>query len=143
MKVAVLGGGHGCYAAAADLAEAGHEVRLWRRDGAALAPVVETGGIVLVDEHGRREVAIAMATADLGAALAGAELIVVPSPAIAQADIARAIAPHLQSGQVVFLPPGTFGSFVMARIIREQGRALKSRGRRPGPCRTWREARSA
>ena len=121
MKIAVLGGGHGCYAAAADLAEAGHEVRLWRRDGAALAPVVEAGGIVLVDERGRREVAIAMATADIGAALAGAELIVVPSPAIAQADIARAMAPHLQSGQVVFLPPGTFGSFVMARIVREQG----------------------
>jgi len=120
MKIAVLGGGHGCYAAAADLAEAGHEVRLWRRDGAALAPVVEAGGIVLVDERGRREVAIAMATADLGAALAGAELIVVPSPAIAQADIARAMAPHLRSGQVVFLPPGTFGSFVMARIVREQ-----------------------
>ena len=121
MKIAVLGGGHGCYAAAADLAEAGHEVRLWRRDGAALAPVVEAGGIVLVDERGRREVAIAMATADLGAALAGAELIVVPSPAIAQADIARAMAPHLRSGQVVFLPPGTFGSVVMARIVRAQG----------------------
>jgi len=121
MKIAVLGGGHGCYAAAADLAEAGHEVRLWRRDGAALAPVVEAGGIVLVDERGRREVAIAMATADLGAALRGAELIVVPSPAIAQADIARAMAPHLQDGQVVFLPPGTFGSFVMARIVRAQG----------------------
>jgi len=120
MKIAVLGGGHGCYAAAADLAEAGHEVRLWRRDGAALAPVVEAGGIVLVDERGRREVAIVMATADLGSALAGAELIVVPSPAIAQADIARAMAPHLRSGQVVFLPPGTFGSFVMARIVREQ-----------------------
>ena len=37
MKIAVLGGGHGCYAAAADLSEAGHEVRLWRRDAAALA----------------------------------------------------------------------------------------------------------
>jgi opine dehydrogenase len=121
MKIAVLGGGHGCYAAAADLAEVGHEVRLWRRDGAALAPVIEAGGIVLVDERGRREVAIAMATADLGAALAGAELIVVPSPAVAQADIARAMAPHLRNGQVVFLPPGTFGSFVMARIAREQG----------------------
>ena len=43
MKIAVLGGGHGCYAAAADLAEAGHEVRLWRRDAAALAPVVDSG----------------------------------------------------------------------------------------------------
>ena len=52
MKIAVLGGGHGCYAAAADLAEAGHEVRLWRRDGAALAPVVEAGGIVLSTSAG-------------------------------------------------------------------------------------------
>ena len=39
MKIAILGGGHGCYAAAADLSEAGHEVRLWRRDAAALAPL--------------------------------------------------------------------------------------------------------
>ncbi|MGZ5158795.1 MAG: 2-dehydropantoate 2-reductase N-terminal domain-containing protein, partial [Caldimonas sp.] len=121
MKVAVLGGGHGCYAAAADLAEAGHEVRLWRRDAAALAAVADSGAIVLVDERGRREVAFGGASADIGAAIAGAELIVLPTPALAQADIARAMAPHLQDGQVVFLAPGTFGSFVMARIVREQG----------------------
>jgi len=121
MRIAVLGGGHGCYAAAADLSEAGQEVRLWRRDAAALAPVVEAGTIGLIDANGSRDVGIAMATADIGAALAGAELIVVPSPAIAQEDIARAMAPHLRSGQVVFLPPGTFGSFVMARIVRTAG----------------------
>ena len=142
MKIAVLGGGHGCYAAAADLAEAGHEVRLWRRDGAALAPVIEAGAIVLVDERGRREVAIAMATADLGAALDGAELIVVPSPATAQADIARAMAPHLRSGQVVFLAPGTFGSYVMARIVREQGnRAPRCLGRDRDPALPGAQAR--
>jgi opine dehydrogenase len=121
MKIAILGGGHGCYAAAADLSEAGHDVRVWRRDAAALAPLVEVGSIVLVDAAGRRDVPFAGATADIGAALAGAELIVVPSPATAQADIALAMAPHLRSGQVVFLPPGTFGSVVMARIVREQG----------------------
>ena len=41
MKVAVLGGGHGCYAAAADLSEQGHEVRLWRRDTAQLQPLLD------------------------------------------------------------------------------------------------------
>ena len=143
MRIAVLGGGHGCYAAAADLSEAGHEVRLWRRDAAALAPVVEAGTIGLVDANGSRDVGIAMATADIGAALAGAELIVVPSPAIAQEDIARAMAPHLRSGQVVFLPPGTFGSFVMARIVRTAGSkaevawaetgTLPYLARKPGP----------
>ncbi|HXD41965.1 MAG TPA: NAD/NADP octopine/nopaline dehydrogenase family protein [Ramlibacter sp.] len=121
MKIAVLGGGHGCYAAAADLSEAGHEVRLWRRDAAALAPVVETGLIVLKDADGAREVRIALASGDIGKVLVDAALILIPSPATAQADIARAMAPHLASGQVVFLAPGTFGSYVMARIVRESG----------------------
>jgi len=121
MKIAVLGGGHGCYAAAADLAQAGHEVRLWRRDAQALAPVVATGSIVLKDAQGAREVPIALATPDIGQAVRDAQLIVIPSPAIAQTDIAALLAPYLTDGQVVFLPPGTFGSFVMARQVRAAG----------------------
>ena len=121
MNIAILGGGHGCYAAAADLSEAGHQIRLWRRDAAALQPVVDSGSIVLKDSDGRREVRVAKATADIGEALKGAQLILIPSPAIAQADIARQMAPHLTDGQVVFMPPGTFGSFVMARLVREAG----------------------
>ncbi|MEN9628276.1 MAG: hypothetical protein RJA10_1503 [Pseudomonadota bacterium] len=121
MKIAILGGGHGCYAAAADLSEQGHAVRLWRRDAAALQPVIEHGGITLKDAQGAREVPVALATADIGAALRGAELVLIPSPAIAQDDIARAMAPHLVDGQVVFLPPGTFGSFTMSRLVRAAG----------------------
>lgn len=121
MEICVLGGGHGCYAAAADLSEAGHRVRLWRRDAAALQPVQQTGSIILKDADGAREVPIALATADIAEAMAGAPLIVIPSPAIAQQDIAQAMAPHLVSGQVVFLPPGTFGSFIMAGIVRAAG----------------------
>jgi opine dehydrogenase len=121
MNIAILGGGHGAYAAAADLSEAGHAVRLWRRDAAALQPVIDAGAIVLKDADGARDVRIAGATADIGTALAGAQLVVIPSPATAQADIARRIAPHLVDGQVVFLPPGSFGSVVMARIVRDAG----------------------
>lgn len=119
MKIAVLGGGHGCYAAAADLAERGHEVRMWRRDAAAFAPVLASQSITLKDVKGRRAVKLALATAQIGAAVRGAELIVVPTPAFAQADIARAMAPHVEDGQVVFLPPGTFGSYVMAKALRD------------------------
>ncbi len=123
MRIAILGGGHGCYAAAADLSEAGHEVRLWRRDAAALQAVIDAGSILLKDAAGSREVPIALATADIAAALQGAQLVLVPSPATAQADIARAMAPHLVAGQVVFLPPGSFGSLVMSRIVRAAGNA--------------------
>jgi len=121
MKIAVLGGGHGCYAAAADLSEAGHEVRLWRRDADALQAVHEAGAITLKDARGAREVPISLATSDIAEALRDAPLIVIPSPAVAQEDIARLMAPHLVDGQVVFLPPGTFGSFVMARLVRQAG----------------------
>jgi opine dehydrogenase len=122
-RIAVLGGGHGSYAAAADLAEQGHEVRLWRRDAAAFAPVLRSGAIRLKDVKGARSVRLALATTDLGAALRGAQLVLVPAPATAQADLARAMAPHLEPGQVVFCPPGTFGSYVMARLAREAGGA--------------------
>ncbi|HUG21380.1 NAD/NADP-dependent octopine/nopaline dehydrogenase family protein [Piscinibacter sp.] len=121
MKIAVLGGGHGCYAAAADLSERGHDVRLWRRDAAALQPLIDSGSIVLKDADGSRDVRIALATGDIAQALKDAQLIVIPSPAIAQADIARAMSPHLRDGQVVFLAPGTFGSYVMAQLVREAG----------------------
>ncbi|MBS0446777.1 MAG: NAD/NADP octopine/nopaline dehydrogenase family protein [Proteobacteria bacterium] len=121
MKIAILGGGHGCYAAAADLSEAGHHVSLWRRDGAALQPLVEAGSITLKDAGGQRDIPIALATADIGKALQDAELIVFPSPAVAQEDVARLMAPHLVDGQVVFLAPGTFGSYVMSRVVRESG----------------------
>jgi opine dehydrogenase len=121
MRIAVLGGGHGSYAAAADLAEQGHEVRLWRRDAAAFAPVLQSQSIRLKDVKGARSVRLALATAELGAALRGAELVVAPVPATAQADIARAMAPHLARGQVVFCPPGTFGSYAMAQILRSAG----------------------
>jgi opine dehydrogenase len=121
MRIAVLGGGNGSYAAAADLAEQGHEVRLWRRDAAAFAPVLESGCLGLRDHRGHRHIRIARATTSLEEAFAGAELIVAPIPAFGQSELASAMAPHLADGQVVFLPPGSFGSYVMARAIRDAG----------------------
>jgi len=121
MRIAVLGGGHGAYAAAADLAERGHEIRLWRRDVAALQAVWQQGGIALKDAQGRRIVPLATATGDIAEAVRGAELLLLPTPAVAQADIAAAMAPHLSDGQVVFLAPGTFGSVLMARWVRQAG----------------------
>ena len=121
MRIAVLGGGNGSYAAAADLAEQGHEVRLWRRDAAAFAPVLESRSLTLVDHRGRRQVGLAGATTALGKALEGAELIVAPVPAFGQVDLAHVMAAHLRDGQVVFLPPGSFGSYVMGRAVRDAG----------------------
>ncbi len=112
MEIAVLGGGHGCYAAAAALSEQGHRVRFWRRDAAGLAPVLEQRAITLLDAQGERDVPVALPTTDLAEAVRGAALVVIPLPATAHATLSVALAPHLAAGQVVFLPPGTFGSWV-------------------------------
>ena len=121
MQIAVLGGGNGSYAAAADLSEQGHDIRLWRRDGAALGLLLATKSLRLRDAEGAREVPIACVTADIGEAVRGAELIVIPTPAFSQHSIAQLIGPHLSDGQVIFLPPGTFGSFAMMQELRASG----------------------
>jgi opine dehydrogenase len=116
MRIAVLGGGNGSFAAAGDLTMAGHEVRLWRRDTDAVAAQRAAGSkIVVKDFQGRHEVALALVTDDIAAAVRGAELILCPTPATAQADVAKALSGHLADGQVVFLPPGTFGSVLLAK----------------------------
>lgn len=126
MIIAVLGGGAGCYAAAADLSEQGHSVRLWRRNAASLRPVIEHRGIVVKDADGRREVPLALATANMSEAVKDAELILIPLPAFAQPDIGRELCPQLTEGQVVFLPPGTFGSFLLADTARRCGNPAKA-----------------
>jgi opine dehydrogenase len=122
MRIAVLGGGNGSFAAAGDFALAGHEVRLWRRDGAAIEAHCAAGGTILLKDFGGRHMAtLALLTTDIAEAVRGAELIVCPAPAFAQADIANALAPHLADGQVVFLPPGTFGSVLFAQAAWKAG----------------------
>ncbi|WP_232830543.1 NAD/NADP-dependent octopine/nopaline dehydrogenase family protein [Oceanicella sp. SM1341] len=120
LKIAVLGGGNGSYAAAADFAEAGHDVRWWRRNGADFQAVRDNDGIDLIDHAGTRTVPV-NTTDDLAAALKGAELIVAPTPAFAQEDLARRLAPLVTDGQVIYLPPGTFGSWLMMKIMRDAG----------------------
>ena len=121
MKIAVIGGGNGAYACAADLADRGHEVRMWRRDQTALAALREAGAISLKDAEGERSVRLAQVAADPAEALRGADLAVLPDPAFTQPDNAARIAPHLADGQVVFLPPGSFGSYLMSGIVRAAG----------------------
>jgi opine dehydrogenase len=122
VRVAVLGGGNGSFAAAGDFARQGHDIRLWRRDAKMVAAHRASGSrIVLKDSNGRHDVQLALVTSDIAEAVNNAELILCPAPAFAQADIAAELAPHLCNGQVVFLPPATFGSMIFASAMRDAG----------------------
>lgn len=124
MKIAVLGGSHGGYATAADLALAGHDVALWRRTEAELAPVRAGRGITLAAEERSGTARLGHATGDLGGALEKAEVVIVPLPATAHEDLARRLAPLLTGREIVLVTPGTLGSYVMAREIARAGGTL-------------------
>ncbi len=122
MKIAVLGGGNGSFAAAGDFALGGHDVRLWRRDAAEVAEHRATGSrIILKDANGRHDVRLALVTTDIAEAVSDAELILCPTPAFAQPDIASLLAPHLRDGHMAFLPPATFGSMIFAKAAHDAG----------------------
>ncbi|MGW1837764.1 NAD/NADP octopine/nopaline dehydrogenase family protein [Streptomyces sp. NPDC002067] len=129
MDLTVLGGGHGAFAAAAALAERGHTVRWWRRDAPALTALRQRGTLGLRDHRGLRQVPVGAAARagairavpDLAEAVRGARLVVVPLPATAHEELAGRVAPLLGDGQVVLLPPGTFGTVVFAKAMAAAG----------------------
>jgi len=126
LRIAVLAGGNGSFAAAGDFALQGHEVRLWRRDPDMVAAQRAAGSRVLLkDSAGWHEVHLSLVTTDIAEAVRETELILCPAPAFAQTEIARQLAPHLRDGQVVFLPPATLGSLIFATAARDAGNRAK------------------
>jgi opine dehydrogenase len=119
--VAVLGAGNGGLTTAADLTLGGHTVRWWSRSPEPLAAVRAAGGVTLASGKDKRRVPLALATPDLSAALAGAEVIVAPLPATGHDDLAARLAPLLTEAQVVLLAPGTLGAYALARDLARAG----------------------
>ena len=115
LRITVLGGGHGSYAAAADLTLHGHDVTLWRRNALAFEPLRAQRRIVVHDAFGTHAATLAAIDDELARAVRDAELIVAPVPAFGQPELSAALAPLLAPGQVVLLPPGSFGSYLFAR----------------------------
>jgi Glycerol-3-phosphate dehydrogenase len=106
------------------MAERGHATRLWRRDATALQALQAIGSLSVRDYRGTRRLALGdnlRLVSDLAEALQGADLVIIPLPSTSHAALAAEVAPLLAAGQVVFLPPGTFGSYVFAKAMADCG----------------------
>jgi opine dehydrogenase len=116
MRVAVLGGGHGALATAADLASRGFEVRLALRNRARFEELFRTRRIRMTGVL-EAEAEVAELTTDHALAVRGADLVVIPLPAYAQEAMAEALVGAVSPGQVICLLPGTFGAYVFGRRL--------------------------
>jgi len=124
VNVAVLGASHGGFTTAADLALAGHSVRLWGRSAPTLGSLAKDPTIVLAAEGRAGRARLARATTDLAEAVAGAEVVIAAIPATGHEDLAERLAPHVNERQIILLTPGTLGSCAMARALARAGATL-------------------
>lgn len=123
-KVAVLGGGNGAHAMAADLTLKGFEVNICEAPDfeEAFRTTLERQSIQLVDPWGEeKEVKVHKATTDFKEAVTGAEYIMMAIPAIGHERFFSSIIPYLRSGQTVVSWPGNYAALFFANMLRKGG----------------------
>ncbi len=120
-KVAILGGGNGAFAMASDFALQGYEVRMWSKYFDEFKEIKKTHTIKVSGPLIQGEAKILMITDNMKEAIKDADLICSPIPAFTQKSIAEYLSSSIEDGQVIFLSPGTFGSYLMYKHLREGG----------------------
>ena len=119
-RIAIFGAGGGGMSAAAHLGTLGFDIRLYSQDTDALAPLQELGGINYTAPFGDGFAPIGLVTNDAEAAIAGAELVMIVSPAHLHEKWVSAAAPHLTEDQVLFVSPG-HTLLMIPHVLREHG----------------------
>jgi len=121
-SVAVLGGGNGGHAVAANLSLAGFKVNLFELPQFAdsLERVLRTREIRIEGVSIDGTAKVNLATTDIEQAIKDAEVIFVITPAFGHRTMAEVCAPFVQDGQIILLMPGSGGSLEFAKIFKER-----------------------
>ena len=114
---AIIGGGNGGQSLAGHLSIMGFRVRLYDVFPATVDAINAQGGIIVdgvVEGFGKPE----LVTTDIGAAIRGADAVMIVAPATAHKAIAKNCAPHLADGQIVIIHPGaTCGALEFRHVL--------------------------
>jgi len=123
MKLAILGAGHGGVAMSADLTLAGHEVNLFQvpEFAESFQKIKETHEIEIVGAAREGKAKLRKATTDIAEAMDDVKYVIIVVPAFAQERMVELCLPHLRPGQIIFLVPGGFGSFILYKKLLERG----------------------
>jgi len=126
MKICVLGGGNGAFAAAAHLGREGHQINIYSPFEEELNSIVKEGGIALKGCLGEHFVKGIKVCKQLAPAVKNTDIVMLIVPAIFHPQYAQLLAPLLEEGQILFLNPGhSGGALEVKQILKEQGLAAK------------------
>jgi opine dehydrogenase len=120
--VAVLGGGNGGHAVAAELALAGFKVNFFELPQFAtnFEKVLRTKEVRTEGVSGDNVAKLNLATTDIHQAVKDAEVLFVVTPAFGHKAMAESCAPCVQDGQIILLMPGSGGSLEFVKIFRQK-----------------------
>lgn len=115
-RVAIIGAGNGGCAAAAELAKAGFDVRLYGRSASTIEPLIKRGGIEYEGIWGDGFCPLRIITGDPAEAMHDADVVVMMGPTHAHVQMVETVAPHLKSDQILFAAPGHTLTLVPATL---------------------------
>lgn len=120
--VAVLGGGNGGHAVAAELSLAGFRVNFFDlpQFAAPFEKVLRTKEVKTEGVSGENVAKLNLATIDIQQAIKDVEVIFVVTPAFGHMGMAEACASFVQDGQIIVLMPGSGGSLEFAKIFKQK-----------------------
>ena len=129
-EIAVLGGGHGAHAMAADLSFMRYKVNMFELPifREKIQKLLETKEIEVIGRHGTdalRKAKINKVTTDIKKAIKGVKYIFIVAPHFSHKTFAELLAPYLVD-QMIVLYPGTFGTLEFAKILKEKGVAVEN-----------------
>lgn len=120
--VAVLGGGNGGHAVAANLSLAGFKVNFFELPQFAdsFEKVLRTKEIQIQGISIDGVAKLNLATTDIQQAIKDAEVVFVITPAFGHKAMAEVCAPFVQDGQIIVLMPGSGGSLEFVNIFKQR-----------------------
>jgi len=119
-KIAVISSGNGGQSMVAYFKYLGYESALYAREAERVDMFPDNRFVISGEVEA--EVDVDLISADMGKVIENAYLIMVTTPAQYHPIVARAMAPHLVSGQAVVLNPGrTFGTTAFSKVLAECG----------------------
>lgn len=123
-KIAVLGGGNGAHAMAADLALKGYEVSMCEipEFKESISATLTSQSIEVIDAWDERHtVKLNIVTTNFEEALKGVSYIMICVPAVGTKNFFNSILPYLEDGQTVIKWSGNFSALSFANILKEKG----------------------
>ena len=129
MRVTICGGGRGGMSMAADLTFTGHEVSLFQLPeySKTIEPILEQKGIKITGKTFSGKNGIVMpkrVTTKAEEAIPDAEIIMIAVPADGHEAFLKAIAPHLQDGQIVVVNTGYWASLRFRKLLKDLGKRV-------------------